>query len=117
MNETEAAQAITDGADIIDVKNPLEGSLGASYPWTIKRIKDITPKHILLSCTIGEAPEIPGSMSLAALGAASLGVNYVKVGLKGCENQPSHSIIGKREPKPLKTSIQNQSCRRRLRRP
>lgn len=93
MNETEAAEAITGGADIIDVKNPLEGALGASYPWIIKRIREITPRHVLLSCTIGEAPDLSGSMSLAALGAASLGVNYVKVGLKGLKTHQKATIL------------------------
>ena len=83
MNEKEALEAITGGADIIDVKNPYEGSLGANFPWVIKRIREITPGNIQVSCTIGEVPNLPGSMSLAALGAASLGVDYIKVGLCG----------------------------------
>jgi uncharacterized protein (UPF0264 family) len=83
MNEKEAFEAISGGADIIDVKNPQEGALGANFPWVIKRIKEITPKNIELSCTLGEVPNLPGSISLAALGAASLGVDYVKVGLYG----------------------------------
>ena len=82
-NEKEAAEAIAGGADIIDVKNPREGALGANYPWVIKQIKSITPKNIEVSCTLGEVPNLPGSISLAALGAASLGVDYVKVGLYG----------------------------------
>jgi uncharacterized protein (UPF0264 family) len=32
---------------------------------------------------LGEVPNLPGSISLAALGAASLGVDYIKVGLYG----------------------------------
>jgi (5-formylfuran-3-yl)methyl phosphate synthase len=83
INETEAAEAIAGGADIIDVKNPKEGALGANYPWVIRRIKEITPKHLPVSCTLGEVPNLPGSISLAALGAASLGVDYIKVGLYG----------------------------------
>jgi uncharacterized protein (UPF0264 family) len=83
MNETEAAQAIAGGADIIDVKNPQEGALGANYPWVIKRIREITPKNIEVSCTLGEVGNLPGSISLAALGAASCGVDYIKVGLYG----------------------------------
>ena len=67
----------------MDVKNPKEGALGANYPWVIKRIKEITPKKIAVSCTLGEVPNLPGSISLAALGAASLGVDYIKVGLYG----------------------------------
>ncbi len=102
MNEKEAVEAITGGADIIDVKNPSEGALGASYPWIIKRIREITPKHVLLSCTIGEAPNLPGSMSLAALGAASLGVNYVKVGLKGLKTSQEVTVLLKNVTKTVK---------------
>ncbi len=83
INETEALEAIAGGADIIDVKNPLEGALGANYPWVIKNIKQLTPRNLELSCTLGDVPNLPGSVSLAALGAASLGVDYVKVGLYG----------------------------------
>jgi len=82
-NEREAEEAIAGGADIIDVKNPAEGSLGANFPWVIRRIRDITPKRLQVSCTLGEVPNLPGSISLAALGAASLGVDYIKVGLYG----------------------------------
>jgi len=83
VNEREASEAIAGGADIIDVKNPQEGALGANFPWVIKRIREITPKNIKVSCTLGEIPNLPGSISLAALGAASLGVDYIKVGLYG----------------------------------
>jgi (5-formylfuran-3-yl)methyl phosphate synthase len=83
INEAEASEAIAGGADIIDVKNPKEGSLGANYPWVIRRIKEITPKNLKVSCTLGEVPNLPGSISLASLGAASLGVDYIKVGLYG----------------------------------
>ena len=88
----EAAEAIAGGADIIDVKNPKEGTLGANFPWVIKQIKEITPKNIQVSCTLGEAPNLPGSVSLAAYGAASLGVDYVKVGLYG--NKTLQEAIG-----------------------
>ncbi len=83
MNEKEALEAIAGGADIIDVKNPQEGALGANYPWVIRRIKEITPKSLKVSCTLGEIGNLPGSVSLAALGATSLGVDYIKVGLYG----------------------------------
>ncbi|MBN1245461.1 hypothetical protein JXA31_07705 [Candidatus Bathyarchaeota archaeon] len=82
-NEKEAVEAISGGADIIDVKNPKEGPLGASFPWVIKRIRQITPTNIEVSCTLGEVPNLPGSMALASLGAAATGVNYIKAGLYG----------------------------------
>ena len=82
-NETEALEAIEGGADIIDVKNPDEGPLGANFPWVIKRIRQMVPATLEVSCTLGEAPNLPGSMALAALGAATIGVNYIKTGLFG----------------------------------
>lgn len=92
MNEKEALEAIAGGADIIDVKNPKEGALGANYPWVIRRIKEVTPKNLEVSCTLGEVGNLPGSVSLAALGAASLGVDYIKVGLYGIKT-PKEAIF------------------------
>jgi uncharacterized protein (UPF0264 family) len=77
----EALEAVAGGADIIDVKNPKEGPLGASFPWVIKQIRTVTPANLEVSCTLGDLPNLPGSASLAALGAASTGVNYVKASL------------------------------------
>jgi len=73
----------------IDCKNPSEGSLGANFPWVIKGMKNLIPKHSsqLLSATIGDFPHLPGSASLAALGAVSSGADIVKVGLKGPKNE------------------------------
>jgi hypothetical protein len=102
MNEKEASEAIAGGADIIDVKNPHEGALGANFPWVIKRIKEITPKNILLSCTLGEVPNLPGSISLAALGAASLGVDYIKVGLYGFKTRQEATYLLKNVNKAAK---------------
>jgi (5-formylfuran-3-yl)methyl phosphate synthase len=86
-DEKEALEAIAGGVDIIDVKNPKEGALGASFPWTIKRIREIAPEGVEVSCTIGDLPNLPGSVSLAVLGAAATGVNYVKVGLGGVKTR------------------------------
>lgn len=86
MNETEAAEAVAGGADVIDAKNPKEGALGASFPWIVKSIRAI-PGNFELSCTLGDLPNLPGSVSLAALGAASTGVDYVKVGLGGVKTK------------------------------
>ncbi len=57
--------------------------MGASFPWTIKRIREITPRNLEVSCTLGDLPNLPGSAALAALGAVSTGVDYVKVSLYG----------------------------------
>ena len=65
----------------MDVKNPKEGPLGASFPWIIQGIKQAAPAKVEVSCTLGDVPNLPGTAALAALGAATLNVNYVKVGL------------------------------------
>ena len=73
----------------IDCKNPLEGSLGANFPWIIKQMKNLIPKNSQqsLSATIGDFPYLPGSAALAALGAAFSGADIIKVGLKGPKNE------------------------------
>lgn len=86
INTKEAKEAIEGGADIIDVKNPKEGSLGANFPWVIKSIKEIIPKDKLLSATVGDIDYKPGTVSLAVLGAVTSGADYVKIGLYGTKN-------------------------------
>lgn len=80
INVEEAKIARLGGADIIDVKNPKEGSLGANFPWMIKAVKKAAGP-VPLSATIGDFNYKPGTASLAALGAAVAGAEYIKVGL------------------------------------
>ena len=79
----EALKAIGGGAHIIDVKNPKEGSLGANFPRVIRQIREIVPNNVEVSATIGDLPNLPGTSSLAALGAVVSGADYVKAGLFG----------------------------------
>lgn len=87
VDEEEAREAIAGGGDIVDVKNPKEGALGASFPWITRHIREIAPRNVEVSCTLGDLPNLPGSVSLAALGAATTGVDYVKVGLGGVKSK------------------------------
>ncbi|MGB9778719.1 MAG: (5-formylfuran-3-yl)methyl phosphate synthase, partial [Candidatus Bathyarchaeales archaeon] len=87
VDKKEALEAVKGGANIIDVKNPREGSLGANFPRVIKQVRDVV-KHFglsdtMVSATIGDLPNLPGTASLAALGAAVSGANYIKAGLFG----------------------------------
>ena len=70
--------------DIVDVKKPDEGSLGANYPWVIREIRAIVPADKPVSATLGDVPYKPGTVAQAALGAAVSGATYIKVGLMGC---------------------------------
>ena len=84
----EAEAAIAGGADIIDVKNPAEGSLGASFPWVIRRVAErIAGRPILLSATLGDLPAKPGTAALAALGAIQSGARYIQAGLYGTRDE------------------------------
>ena len=69
----EARAAAAAGADIVDVKNPAEGSLGAPSPSVIAGIRAAVPAELPVSAAIGDMPNLPGTAALAALGAAHSG--------------------------------------------
>jgi uncharacterized protein (UPF0264 family) len=100
VSPQEARVAWDCGADIIDVKNIAEGSLGASFPWTVRAaIESIPDRNVAFSATLGDLPFKPGTASLAARGAASCGVKYVKAGLHGAKThdegvQVMRAVVG-----------------------
>jgi (5-formylfuran-3-yl)methyl phosphate synthase len=79
----EAREAAAAGADIVDAKNPAEGSLGAPSPSVIAGVRAAVPAELPVSAAIGDMPNLPGTAALAALGAARSGAAFVKVGLWG----------------------------------
>jgi uncharacterized protein (UPF0264 family) len=80
----EARAVAAGGADIVDLKNPAEGSLGASFPWIIRAVAEgLAGAGVTISATLGDLPCKPGTAALAALGAISAGAGYVKAGLHG----------------------------------
>jgi uncharacterized protein (UPF0264 family) len=66
-------------ADIIDIKRPAEGSLGANFPWVIRAVKELSGKPV--SAAIGDFDFKPGGAALAAYGAACAGADFIKIGL------------------------------------
>jgi (5-formylfuran-3-yl)methyl phosphate synthase len=98
VSADEAREALRGGARIIDVKNPAEGSLGAPFPGIIQAIKEIAAGNAQISAAIGDLPNLPGTASLAAYGAAACGADYVKAGLFGVRNE-SEAITLLREMK------------------
>lgn len=87
ISTAEAVVAWECGTNIIDIKNINEGSLGASFPWIIREvIARINDPKVVFSATLGDLPHKPGTASLAALGAVSSGVKYVKAGLHGSKD-------------------------------
>ena len=78
-------------ADIIDVKKPSEGSLGANFPWIIREIKTLSEKPV--SAAIGDFEYKPGGASLAAYGAACAGADYIKIGLAFDGKEKARDVI------------------------
>jgi uncharacterized protein (UPF0264 family) len=83
----EAARAVAAGADIVDLKNPAEGSLGAPRPSTIVQVREVVSADAPLSVAIGDMPHLPGTAALAARGAAACGAAFVKLGLYGSSTE------------------------------
>lgn len=82
-SEEEARLAVAGGADIIDIKDPAYGSLGAPAPATVENIISAVPGRPI-SVAAGDLPSWPGTIALAVRGALTiLGVRWVKVGLTG----------------------------------
>jgi uncharacterized protein (UPF0264 family) len=94
----EAARALAAGADVLDIKEPREGSLGACPPAILRAVValvDARPhppqagpaagsaRPVLVSAALGDAPNLPGTLALAAAGAAACGVDVLKIGLWG----------------------------------
>jgi hypothetical protein len=79
-------------ADIIDVKRPAEGSLGANFPWVIREIKTLLARP--LSAAIGDFNYKPGGAALAAYGAACAGADFVKIGLAFEGQEKARDVIG-----------------------
>lgn len=78
----EAQAAIQGGADIIDLKNPAEGALGAAAVAALRDVCALLPSNgLVASAALGESSSAPGVLALAAYGAATLGARYVKIGL------------------------------------
>ncbi len=83
----EARVAVEVGCDIVDIKNIEEGSLGAHGPWIILSIlSELKDTGVAFSATLGDLPFKPGTAGMAARGAASCGLDYVKAGLYGATN-------------------------------
>jgi uncharacterized protein (UPF0264 family) len=87
VSAAEARDAVEGGAEILDVKNPEEGSLGAQPPQIIREIRELCPSDVPVSAAIGDMPNLPGTAALAALGAAACGADFIKVGLHGLRDE------------------------------
>jgi len=77
----EAEMVLRAGADIIDVKDPAGGALGAVDRDTSMAIVSAVAGRRPVSATIGDVPMEPERIREAVERRVALGVNFVKVGL------------------------------------
>jgi uncharacterized protein (UPF0264 family) len=76
VSAVEARRAAAGGADIVDVKDPREGALGAPSPRVLSDVRRVVGGAAPVSVALGDLPDLSRA---AALG----GADYVKVGLRG----------------------------------
>lgn len=78
-NGDETHAALEGGADIIDIKNPAEGALGAPSPAMIQDACISLKGHNPFSIALGEFPGKPCAAALAAVGSAYFNPNFIKI--------------------------------------
>jgi (5-formylfuran-3-yl)methyl phosphate synthase len=83
VSAEEARRALAGGADIVDVKDPSEGALGAPSPRVLSEVVREVGRAAPVSVALGDLPNLPHTAALAARGAGLSGADYVKVGLRG----------------------------------
>jgi (5-formylfuran-3-yl)methyl phosphate synthase len=74
----EAQHALAGGADIVDVKDPGEGALGAPAPSVLADVVRVVGAGAPVSVALGDLPDLPHTAALSAAPAMS------RSGCAGC---------------------------------
>ncbi|HEU5169241.1 MAG TPA: (5-formylfuran-3-yl)methyl phosphate synthase [Gemmatimonadales bacterium] len=80
---TEARMALAGGADILDLKEPSAGALGAVAVDVAADVVRFVDGRVPVSATVGDLPMQPLLLAPAIAEMAATGVSFVKVGLFG----------------------------------
>ncbi len=101
----EAQQLLPVLPDILDMKDPSKGALGALDVETVGQIVDLIAGRCQTSATIGDLPMNAELISQAMIDMATSGVDYVKIGLFSATHL--EQCIAKLEPsiKALSTPV------------
>ena len=92
---TEAHLALACGADIIDLKDPEAGVLGALPLDTIASVVQMVDRRCMVSATLGDLPMQPQILSETAAQMAATGVDFIKVGFFNMEKHCIAALAGK----------------------
>ena len=85
----EAVIALETGVDIVDLKNPATGALGALSHEEIRAIVDAVAGVKPVSATIGDLPMDPELLMFDAAHTAQTGVDFIKIGFFGSNGHRS----------------------------
>jgi (5-formylfuran-3-yl)methyl phosphate synthase len=92
VNSVAEAEIVLDaGVDIMDIKNPHAGALGALGTDSVKEIVEMVNGVVTTSATIGDIKSDDPELLDSILEMAGTGVDYVKVGL--FDDKPSSYFI------------------------
>ncbi len=83
----EARTAFQEGADIIDLKAPARGALGAVSFATMREVVAWVQARRPVSAATGDLPAIPKRVRRAVVETAATGVAFVKVGFFECDRR------------------------------
>lgn len=85
VTNIDEARLVRDAADIIDLKNPAQGALGALSHDVVGSIVRFVDSRKPVSATVGDLPMTPKVLQAAVTSMANTGVDIVKVGFFGHE--------------------------------
>lgn len=80
MSPAEARIALDGGADILDIKNPGAGVLGAVEPAMLRQIVELVAGRRPVSATVGDLPLDAALVAKAVTRTRAAGVDIIKVG-------------------------------------
>lgn len=84
-NAEEAHAALEGGADVVDVKEPRRGALGAADPTVWRKVQSVVGDRAKTSVALGELL----AESVEMLAGEATGFVFAKVGLAGCAAESS----------------------------
>lgn len=90
-NAAEAGIALSSGADVIDVKEPSNGSLGAAASSTIREIASMVGGRAGVTAAMGELAELELAHAEGRIEPIAAGVALFKIGLSGCRERKDWS--------------------------
>jgi (5-formylfuran-3-yl)methyl phosphate synthase len=93
IDAPEATEAVLGRADIVDVKDPGAGALGAASLAAIRAVREATVAHLPVSVALGDGPfDADGAVRAARL-AAGCGAALVKLGLRNTHAEQAVKVF------------------------